>query len=198
MTDTRNFIEDTLLAVRDPVGQEKARARHRQSFEDDGSLWRRGLARNWTKDAIPGSWHCGGYACPNALVAMPCIAGAQEKPIIKKTFMKQTSSVSGKETYTEYCAACHGADAKGTGPEAAALKTPPPDLTTLAKRSQDGKFPRDRVATLLRSGTEVAAYGSSDMPIWGPLFKSLDPTHDIAVPQRIRNLNDYLVSLQAK
>ena len=48
------------------------------------------------------------------------------------------------------------------------------------------------------SGTEVAAYGSSDMPIWGPLFKSLDPTHDIAVPQRIRNLNDYLVSLQAK
>src|SRR5205823_10041484 len=27
--------------------------------------------------------------CPNALVAMPCIAGAQEKPIIKKTFMKQ-------------------------------------------------------------------------------------------------------------
>jgi mono/diheme cytochrome c family protein len=133
-----------------------------------------------------------------ALFLAVCVAGAQEKPIIKKTVMKQTSPVSGKEMYTEYRAACHGADAKGTGPAAAALRTTPPDLTTLAKRSQDGKFPTDHVATLLRSGTEVAAHGSSDMPIWGPLFKSLDPTHDIAVQQRIRNLNDYLVSLQAK
>lgn len=126
------------------------------------------------------------------------LAGAQEKPVIKKVPMKATSPTSGKEMYTQYCAACHGTDAKGSGPAAAALKTAPADLTTLAKRSEGGSYPRDRVANILRSGTELAAHGSSDMPIWGPLFKSLDPTHDIAVQQRIKNLNDYLASIQAK
>jgi len=135
-----------------------------------------------------------------ALLLAACVAGAQEKtvPVVKKVPIKQTSPVSGKEMFTQYCAACHGTDAKGTGPAAAALKTPPADLTTLAKRSSDGNFPRDRVAMLLRTGSGVAAHGSSDMPTWGPLFKSLDPMHDTTVQQRIANLNDYLVSLQAK
>jgi mono/diheme cytochrome c family protein len=133
----------------------------------------------------------------SALLLAACFASAQEKPVIKKVPIKQTSPASGKEMYTQYCAACHGADAKGTGPAAVALKTPPSDLTTLAKR-HDGKYPSDVVANILRSGTEVAAHGSADMPTWGPLFKSLDPNHDISVQQRIRNLNVYLESLQAK
>ncbi|HEV2195611.1 MAG TPA: c-type cytochrome [Candidatus Acidoferrum sp.] len=135
-----------------------------------------------------------------ALLLTASIAGAQEKPapVVKKVPIKQTSPTSGKEMFTQYCAVCHGADAKGGGPAAAALKTPPADLTTLAKRSEDGKFPRDRVANLLQKGAGLAAHGSSDMPIWGPLFKSLDPMHDIAVQQRIKNLNDYLLSIQAK
>lgn len=134
------------------------------------------------------------------LLLAACVAGAQEKPapVMKKVPVKRTSPTSGKEMYTQYCAVCHGADGKGGGPAAAALKTTPADLTTLAKRSSDGNFPRDRVATLLKNGSELTAHGSSDMPIWGPLFKSLDPTHDIAVQQRIKNLNDYLVSIQAK
>jgi mono/diheme cytochrome c family protein len=133
-----------------------------------------------------------------SLLLVACFAIAQEKPVIKKVPMKQTSPASGKEMYTEYCAACHGADAKGNGPAAAALKTPPPDLTTLARRSEGAMYPRDHVANLLRTGTGVAAHGSSDMPTWGPLFKALDPQHDITVQQRIKNLNDYLVSIQAK
>ncbi|HTT32539.1 MAG TPA: c-type cytochrome [Methylomirabilota bacterium] len=134
----------------------------------------------------------------SALLLAACFASAQEKPVIKKVPMKQTSPTSGKEMYTAYCAACHGADAKGGGPAAAALKTPPADLTTLAKRSEGGKFPRDHVATLLSKGEGVTAHGTSDMPTWGPLFKSLDPGHDVTVQQRIKNLNDYLESLQAK
>jgi mono/diheme cytochrome c family protein len=133
-----------------------------------------------------------------ALLLAACFAGAQEKPVIKKVPMKQTSPTSGKEMFNQYCAVCHGTDAKGGGPAAAALKTPPADLTTLAKRSSDGKFPRDRVATLLRTGAGVAAHGSSDMPTWGPLFKALDPQHDTTIQQRIANLDDYLVSIQAK
>lgn len=140
------------------------------------------------------------FTALSALLLAACVASAQEKtvPVVKKVPMKQTSPVSGKEMFTQYCAACHGTDAKGTGPAAPALKTAPADLTTLAQRSHDGKFPRDRIAMLLKSGTGPSAHGSSDMPIWGPLFRSLDPTHDIAVEQRIKNLNDYLASIQAR
>jgi len=134
----------------------------------------------------------------SALFLVACLAVAQEKPVIKTVPMKQTSPVSGKEMFTAYCAACHGADAKGTGPAAAALKTPPADLTTLAKRSEGGKFPRERVAEILRHGTGVVAHGSPDMPTWGPLFRSLNPNHDDTVQQRINNLNDYIESLQVK
>lgn len=135
-----------------------------------------------------------------AMFLAACVAGAQEKPtpVVKKVPMKRTSPTSGKEMYTEYCASCHGVDGKGNGPAAAALKTPPADLTTLARRSEDTQFPRERVAVILRNGTNLAAHGSSDMPVWGALFKSLDPTHDIQVQQRIKNLNDYLVSIQDK
>lgn len=132
-----------------------------------------------------------------SLLFVACFAIAQEKPVIKKVPVKQTSAASGKEMYTEYCAACHGADGKGTGPAVAALKAPPPDLTTLAKR-HDGKYPSEHVANILKFGTEVPAHGTSDMPTWGPLFKSLDPTHDAVVMMRIKNVNDYLASLQAK
>jgi len=132
-----------------------------------------------------------------ALFLSACVAVAQEKPVVKKTPIQQTSPASGKEMFVQYCAACHGADAKGNGPAATALKSPPADLTTLAKR-HDGKYPRDYVANLLQNGTGASAHGSSDMPTWGPLFHSLDPTHDITVQQRIKNLNDYLDSLQTK
>jgi mono/diheme cytochrome c family protein len=126
-----------------------------------------------------------------------CVTIAQEKPEVKKTPIHQTSPASGKEMFTHYCAACHGGDAKGSGPAAPSLKTAPPDLTTLAKR-HDGKYPADYVANLLQHGPATSAHGSSDMPTWGPLFRSLDPNHEIIVQQRIKNLNDYLMSLQAK
>jgi len=132
-----------------------------------------------------------------ALLLAAGLANAQDKPVIKKVPMKQTSPASGKEMYTQYCAACHGTDAKGEGPAAPALKTPPANLTILAK-SNGGKYPSDRVGEILRTGTGVAAHGSADMPTWGPLFRALDPGHDVTVQQRIHNLNDYLSSLQAK
>jgi mono/diheme cytochrome c family protein len=49
---------------------------------------------------------------------------------------------SGDVMYKQFCAACHGAHARGNGPAASALKIQPPDLTTLAKR-HGGKFPYD-------------------------------------------------------
>ena len=57
-----------------------------------------------------------------------------QKPVVKETAIQQTSPISGKEMFTEYCAPCHGTDAKGTGPAASAMKAPPTDLTQLAKK----------------------------------------------------------------
>ena len=104
---------------------------------------------------------------------------------------------SGKQTYREYCASCHGANAKGMGPAASELKTAPSDLTTLAKRHA-GKFPEDYVAGVVRLGKPVEAHGSSDMPVWGPVFLVRDQFNEAAVRRRIKNLCAYLATLQEK
>jgi mono/diheme cytochrome c family protein len=46
----------------------------------------------------------------------------------------------GKQTYKEYCAACHGLDGRGHGPAAWSLRKQPANLTTIAKR-HGRKFP---------------------------------------------------------
>jgi mono/diheme cytochrome c family protein len=102
---------------------------------------------------------------------------------------------TGQVMFKQFCSACHGADAKGNGPASSTLKTRPPDLTTLAKR-HEGKFPYDYVSTILRFGPGPSAHGSSDMPTWGPIFQLLDKSNERAVQQRIKNLCDYLASLQ--
>src|SRR3984885_7676449 len=104
---------------------------------------------------------------------------------------------TGKQMFKQYCAACHGLDAKGHGPARAALKVPAADLTTLAKR-HGGEFPTDLVTNVLRFGPGVAAHGSSDMPTWGGIFQYMDNYNQAAVQKRIKNLCDYLASLQEK
>jgi mono/diheme cytochrome c family protein len=121
----------------------------------------------------------------------------EQKPVVKQTPIKQTSAASGKEMYTQYCAPCHGVDAKGNGPAASAMKAPPTDLTLLAKK-HDGKYPANSVASVLKFGSGPGVHGSKEMPVWGPLFQSLDKFHDTAVQQRISNLVGYIETLQAK
>jgi len=104
---------------------------------------------------------------------------------------------TGKEMFKQYCAACHGLDAKGHGPARSALKTPAADLTTLAKR-HGGEFPYDYVTNILRFGPGVAAHGSSDMPTWGSIFQYMDNYNRAVVEKRIKNLCDYIASLQEK
>ena len=120
---------------------------------------------------------------------------ANDRPNVNQTQFPPTYIPSGQEMYRQFCAACHGADAKGNGPAASGLKTMPPDLTTLAKRHL-GKFPYDYVSEILRFGPGPSAHGSSDMPTWGPIFQSIDRSNERAVQQRIKNLCNYLVSLQ--
>lgn len=131
------------------------------------------------------------------LVAVCAVcAAARQNPIVDKTQLPPTYVPSGKAMYKQYCAACHGADGKGHGPAAASLNTRPSDLTTLAKR-HGGKFPLDSVANILRFGPGLSVHGSSEMPVWGPIFQYLDNYDESAVRQRIKNLCDYLESIQA-
>lgn len=118
-------------------------------------------------------------------------------PAINETQFPLAYLPSGQQMFTYYCAACHGADAKGHGPTAALLTTPPPDLTTLAKRHY-GKFPREYVTNVLEFGPGVTAHGSSDMPTWGPIFRYYDKQNERVVKERIKRLCDYLASLQVR
>jgi mono/diheme cytochrome c family protein len=105
---------------------------------------------------------------------------------------------SGQNLYRQYCAACHGIDAKGHGPAASSFKTPPTDLSTLAERN-GGQFPYDYVSRILLLGPGVTAHGSIDMPTWGNAFLYLNgQQNNDTTQQRIKNLSDYLASLQQK
>ena len=132
--------------------------------------------------------------CATLLFAI-CVVDAKGRPTVEET-LPSNYVPSGKLTFRLYCASCHGIDAKGQGPFASMLKVPPPDLTTLAKR-HDGKFPYDYVSNILRFGPgPTILHGSADMPTWGPIFQYLDKNDERAVQQRIKNICNYLASLQ--
>jgi len=125
------------------------------------------------------------------------VAAQNQPPVIKHVPIKATSPADGKLMYNSYCAVCHGTDGKGGGPAAEALKTPPTDLTLLAKNS-GGKYPEAKVAATIRGEAVLPAHGSREMPMWGKLFRSLSDGHDAEVQQRVANLDGYIESLQAK
>jgi mono/diheme cytochrome c family protein len=105
-------------------------------------------------------------------------------------------SLVGMDSFEAYCAACHGSTARGDGPVASALKGTPADLTMLAGHNH-GVYPRDRVrAALTGAGRTVAAHGTTEMPIWGPLFRAFES--DARVRVRIENLVNYLETVQAR
>lgn len=134
-------------------------------------------------------------ACLLAFLLGSLLLLAQETTI-KKVPAKPTSAASGKEMFDEYCASCHGLDAKGNGPAAPALKKQPTDLTLLAQKN-GGKFPTMQVMTSIEDVTQNV-HGSKDMPVWGPIFSSVSNSNPGIVKMRITNLTKYIESLQGK
>lgn len=125
-------------------------------------------------------------------------AYAQDKPKIERVPAKSTAADSGSDMFSTYCAVCHGPDAKGDGPAAPALKKQPTNLTQLSKQN-DGKFPAAKVSQVIEGEEVLAAHGSRDMPIWGKIFRTMEPSPNAAVTKlRIHNLAEYLESLQEK
>lgn len=136
------------------------------------------------------------------LFAMVLAAGStfwaqQAKPTVKREPAALTSPNSGQEMFMSYCASCHGKDAKGDGPASTALKQLPANLTQLAKLN-GGKYPADKVTSVLRGQAHLMAHGDQEMPVWGPVFWRMSQGHEEIVQMRIANLNRYIESLQEK
>jgi mono/diheme cytochrome c family protein len=127
-----------------------------------------------------------------ALFAVPGFG--QQK--IKKVPPAPTTAIGGADLYKQYCAACHGADGKGAGPAAAALKQAPGDQTQYAKRNS-GRFPEDKFMRIMHGEQTVVAHGSQDMPVWGPAFQNMSPDPSMAV-SRLHALMDHLERIQAR
>ena len=128
-------------------------------------------------------------------LALPLLL-AQE-PAIKKVPARYTSPASGSEMYQSYCASCHGAKGIGDGPVAPYLKVAIPDLTTLSKQNQ-GVYPAQRVAQVIRGEVGVKSHGVREMAVWGPVFLSLNNSQEPVVRMRVANLTTYIETPQAK
>jgi mono/diheme cytochrome c family protein len=102
----------------------------------------------------------------------------------------------GRAAYERACASCHGVDARGGGPVAPALRTPPSDLTVLAAR-HGGTFPRDDVVAVVTGARDVTAHGQREMPIWNVRFgPGIGRVPGAYAQRRLDLLVDYVAALQ--
>lgn len=136
---------------------------------------------------------CRSAALRAAILACMGFAHAHAGPF------EELTNYTGVELYQEHCASCHGAQAHGDGPVALSLRVAVPDLTRIAAR-EGGKFPVDRVRSVIDGRTPLAPHGTRNMPVWGWAFRasttSTDPQAEYRTQALIGLLADYLRSIQ--
>jgi mono/diheme cytochrome c family protein len=102
----------------------------------------------------------------------------------------------GARLFFNHCAACHGENAEGGGPVAAAMRVTVPNLRTLTMRSA-GVFPTEAVRAYIDGRETTAAHGDRQMPIWGDVFRGPQRgTSQRTVRRRIAALADFIESIQ--
>lgn len=131
-----------------------------------------------------------------SILFLGILAVGQQSTRDTKTPSK-SEPVSGKQLYVSYCSMCHGTDAKGGGPFSPQLKVWPPDLTQLAKKN-NGTYPAMRVAESIDGEFGKSSHGSREMPIWGPVFRSMAHGRQDSAQLRINSVVKYLETLQQK
>jgi mono/diheme cytochrome c family protein len=104
---------------------------------------------------------------------------------------------AGSGLFSTYCAVCHGANAKGTGPLADSLKRRPADLTLLAGKN-GGTFDKELVKRIIDGKNPVKGHGGGDMPVWGDAFERSADAGPQAAQDRIEALADYIASIQTR
>lgn len=128
-----------------------------------------------------------------SFVAGPIVA---QTKVIKEVPAHMTRTLDGQELYREYCAVCHGVDAKGSGPAADALKKSPSDLTQLSRKN-GGKFPTLAVQMNIKGSNGTVEHGTREMPMWGSIFSGLGQYRDTG-ELRVMSLLKYIEQIQAK
>ena len=126
-----------------------------------------------------------------AVVAASCAAGAGGRPA-------RPGHDSGERIYRVSCAACHGANAQGTGPVAPLLTVKVPDLTRIAAR-RDGAFPDIEIFRIIDGQSQLQGHGPRHMPVWGYEFFGDDPDDEVAhrqATEKIDRLVAWLRSIQ--
>lgn len=123
--------------------------------------------------------------------------GVEAKPEATAAESEKVASV-GEEQFLRNCASCHGMTGKGDGYVGKLLKTPPADLSAIAKRN-GGTFPSLKVAEMIDGRQPIGAHGSREMPVWGERFAETLPAgtgHDSAVRGEVMLYVRYLHSIQ--
>jgi len=108
--------------------------------------------------------------------------------------------LSGEELFMRYCAACHGVDAKGTGPVARTLNKQVPDLTALS-RTRNGEYPARAVREAIDGRSMAISHGTRQMPVWGYEFwveEGADVVAERTAREMIDRIVDYLETIQAE
>jgi mono/diheme cytochrome c family protein len=95
-------------------------------------------------------------------------------------------TVTGAALYHTHCASCHGESGRGDGMVGAALRTPPADLTAIARKN-GGIFPDSMVIEFIDGTRDILAHGPRAMPVWGLIFQNRET---------IRKIVDHLRTLQ--
>lgn len=106
----------------------------------------------------------------------------------------------GRQLFTDNCAACHGANARGDGPLAEGLEIAPPDLRQITARN-DGVFPRVQVLSTIDGYTRTIRHETA-MPEFGVLLDGPIVLYETApgvmtpTPQPLVALTTYLEAIQ--
>ncbi len=131
--------------------------------------------------------------------ALVVAAALSSAPIVtaQEPAARSSLAIAGANNFAQYCVACHGKDAKGTGTLAATLKPKPADLTGLTARN-GGTYPREMVFEVIDGRKKVKGHGGGDMPEWGAAFDAATSANATEVKRRIDSLVDYLETIQGK
>lgn len=108
--------------------------------------------------------------------------------------------LNGANLFNDFCAPCHGTEAKGKGPMYKALTVAPPDLTQLSA-TNGGVFPVIRVVRQIDGRDPLLAHGG-EMPLFGEIFDFPDAAiaaetgQPIVTAQSIVDIVGWLQSIQ--
>jgi len=126
-----------------------------------------------------------------------CTAQSQKASAVPDREGQARIPIQGSRIFQYRCAACHGANGRGQGPESAALKHAAPNLTLIAQRNS-GKFPYQQVKEVIEGKQQSPrAYSYRQMPIYGPIFHQIEADQDWG-EVRLEAITKQVESIQRK